>query len=141
MKEIIAIKDKRLYYFLLIASFVTICFNGCLFFVSKLNFEWFKLTLILMGTLILCCVIFICLPSVLITKYANTLIISQGMGKQIISLDSIISIEPLSFFPFIKSTILLEIKTEKGEKRITIIQVKDRDKVINELNNLIKSSI
>ena len=141
MKEVIAIKDKRLYYFFLIAALATICLNGCLVFISNLNFEWFKLTLVLMGAVILGCLIFIFLPSALLIKCENTLIVSQGIGKQIISLDSILSIEPLSFFPFIKDSILLKIKTEKCERKITIIQVKDRDKVIATLNNLVNGSI
>ncbi len=141
MKNVIAIKDKRLYYFFLIAALATICLNGCLVFTSNLNLEWFKLTLILMGTLVLACLIFICLPSTLITESENTLIVSLGIRKQIIPLDSILSIEPLSFFPFTKSSILLKIKTEKFEKAITIIQVKDRDKVITALNNLLNGSI
>ena len=122
MKNIIAVKDKRLYYFFLIAALATICLNGCLVFTSNLNLEWFKLTLVLMGTLVLACLIFICLPSTLITESENTLIVLLGIRKQIIPLDSILSIEPLSFFPFIKSSILLKIKTENAKKRLLLFK-------------------
>ena len=145
MKTVLAKRDKSIFWFFLLGVLITLIINGYNFvkFLHS-DLRWFGIFSIACLGIITFVALFglIALPSAVLVKEDETLIVYQGLAnKKKIVWSSILSAEVLVLQEKKESKngdILLKIKTENGEESISVHQIKDKKSVVENLNNLLK---
>lgn len=145
MKTVLAKRDKSIFWFFLLGVLITLIINGYNFVkFLRSDFRWFGIFSIACLSIITFIALFglIALPSAVLVKEDETLIVYQGLAnKKKIVWSSILSAEVLVLQEKKESKngdILLKIKTEKGEETLSVHQIKDKKSVVENLNNLLK---
>lgn len=148
MKTIIAKRDKTVFWFILVLTFLSwlISYKNIISFLNS-DFRLFGIFYIAGLSIITFVTILgvILLPNATIIKKDESLIIYKGVFKKIIDLNNVLSAElaPIQKNEKISKNgnVILRVKTESGEEIILITQVKDKENAVKQINDLITHSI
>ena len=144
MKTVIAKRDKSVFWFFLGLVLISCAINGNnIIALLYSDFRWLGIFFIV-GLSIITLISVLCLvllPNAVIIKEDERLIVYRGVFKRSVMLSEIIQAElaPLASNQKDRKSgdIILRIKTENGEEKFLVPQIKDKKNAVEQVNNLL----